>query len=292
MNKIIGCGTALVTPFSNSCSVDYDNYRILVKRQVESGVDFLVALGTTAEVACLSLSEKVRLIEITLEEAGDVPVLVGVGANCTQQVLDNIKSFEAIADYFGYLVVVPYYNKPNQRGLLLHYKAIADATKKSIILYNIPGRTGISINVDTILRLVMQYHNIIGIKEASSNYGQIGEIIEKAPKDFVVLSGNDDDTLPLMSMGAKGVISTVANLVPKQMKLLTQFCLADDFKQARKLHYRMRSLFVNCFKDTNPQPIKGAMAKLGLLKNIYRLPMVAAEETLVAQIIKNFEEIQ
>lgn len=292
MGKIVGCGTALVTPFSDNFSVDYDSYRSLVRRQIESGVDFLVVLGTTAEVACLDLGERIRLIEITLEEAGDVPVLVGVGTNCTQQVVDNIKKFELVADYFGYLVVAPYYNKPNQHGLLLHYKTIANATRKNIILYNIPGRTGININVVTVLQLLAQHRNIVGIKEASSNYGQIGEIIEKAPRDFVVLSGNDDDTLPLMAMGAKGVISTVANLVPKQMKLLTQFCLTDDFRRARELHYRMRNLFVNCFKDTNPQPIKGAMAKLGLLKDICRLPMVSADEALVAQIVKNFEEIQ
>ncbi len=291
MKTIVGCGTALVTPFLANNAVDYVRYRQLVQRQVRAGIDFLVALGTTAEAACLTLEEKKRLVEITLEEAGQTPVFLGVGTNCTTQVVENIQFFDAMQGHDGYLVVAPYYNKPNQRGLLAHYQAIASATDQQIILYNIPGRTAINIEADTVLKLSKQCANIIAIKEASANYGQISKIIEKAPVSFSVLSGNDDDTLPLMSLGATGVISTVANLVPKTMVKLVKACLNDDFKLAHQLHYQMKDLFTYCFRDTNPQPIKGAMAKLGLLANFFRLPMVAADPELVDQIIKSFEQI-
>ena len=268
-----GLGTALVTPFWNS-NVDYDAYVELVKRQVRAGVDFIVPLGTTAETPCLTPQEKLDLIRLTKENAGACPLLVGVGTNNLQSTIDNIKLFENKgADAF--LVVTPYYNKPTQEGLYEYYKMVASATTKPIVLYNVPGRTGVNMTAKTTLSLA-KIDNIVAIKEASGNYAQISEIIRSAPKNFTILSGNDDETLALMATGAHGIISVASNIAPEHILELTKAMLAMDLEKARVLHHQLSPLFKNCFIESNPIPVKAGLAAMGLIKNELRLPLMAS----------------
>jgi len=277
MSKIffLGCGTALVTPFKGQ-DVDFQTYASLVDRQVESGVDFLVPLGTTAETPCLSNQEKVELLKITKEHSKGLPILAGAGTNSLSGTLANI-SLLAPYGADAYLIVTPYYNKPTQQGLYEYYKAVAEESDKPIVIYNVPGRTGVNITSETTLKLA-QLPGIIAIKEASSNYKQISEIIKKKPEGFSVLSGNDDETLSLMATGAQGVISVASNVAPKEMASLVNALKADDMPQARKMHYKLMDLFKNCFIESNPIPAKAAMAQMGLMENSLRLPLVKATE--------------
>jgi 4-hydroxy-tetrahydrodipicolinate synthase len=267
-----GCGTALVTPFRTDQSLDEPTLRKLVRRQIDRGINFLVPCGTTGESPTLTREEHLRVVGITIEEArGKVPVLAGAGGYNTREVIELAKEVEKLgAD--GILSVTPYYNKPTQEGLYLHYQAIAESTKLPIVVYSVQGRTGVNVEPATLARLA-QIKNIIGVKEASGNINQIGAVVHQVPKDFIVLSGDDSMTLPLMALGGKGVISVASNEIPAEMTQLAQFCLKGDFAAARELHHRYLTLMDINFVEANPIPVKTAMGLMGLLDPVFRLPM-------------------
>jgi 4-hydroxy-tetrahydrodipicolinate synthase len=270
-----GCGTALVTPFRQDLSLDEDALRRLARRQVEAGIDFLVPCGTTGESPTLSKVELRRVVEITIEEAhrGKIRVVAGAGGYNTAEVIERARDYEAMgAD--GILSVSPYYNKPTQEGLYQHYKAIAAAISLPIILYNIPGRTGVNIEPATIRRLA-EIENIVAVKEASGNIAQMAVVLEIVPDDFVVLSGDDGITIPLMSLGGRGLISVASNEIPAEMTRIAQLCLANDFATAREIHRKYFQLMEANFVETNPGPVKAALGLMGLLDPYFRLPLVA-----------------
>ena len=283
-----GCGTALVTPFRDG-KVDYGTFASLVDRQVEAGVHFLVPLGTTGETPCLEESEKERILEITMEHRKNLPVVVGGGSNSLLHTTESIRLLEKYSPD-AYLIVVPYYNKPTQKGLYEYFKAVAGSTDKAIVLYNVPGRTGLNMTAETTLRLA-EIPNIVAVKEASGNYAQISEIIRNAPEGFNVLSGNDDETLSLMATGAKGIISVASNIVPAEMAALAEALLGGDMAEARRLHHRLSPLFRNCFIESNPIPVKSAMALMGLIENELRLPLVPASEHTEAVLKATLKEL-
>lgn len=275
MNKVFkGCGTALLTPFKDG-EVDYNAFAATVDWQVETGIDFLVPLGTTGETPTLSESEKLQVLEVARQHAGGLPVMAGVGSNSVKGTLDNIRLLQ---DADAFLVVVPFYNKPPQRGMYQYFKTIADVTDKPIILYNVPGRTGSNIEAETTLALAKDVPNIIGIKEASGNKEQIGKILKDRPEGFAVLSGNDDDTLALMKDGADGVISVASNVFPSAMVDLVHALQSGKWEEAEKMNARLSPLFKALFVEPNPIPAKAAMAQLGLMENSLRLPLVKASE--------------
>ncbi len=287
-----GCGTALVTPFTSSGEVDYQCYKRLVARQLQAGVDFLVPLGSTAETPCLDVDERRRLLDLTLvETGGQIPVLVGVGSNRPEEVLLRIKEYEQLAGVSGFLVVTPYYNKPTQQGLQAYFRLVASATELPIVLYNVPGRTGINLQAMTALKIA-ELANVVAIKEASGNYSQCSEIIGNAPEDFALLSGDDELTLALMATGARGVISVVSNLVPEWMVEFVHAMENGDWVTARAWHHRLQPLFNGCFVESNPIPVKFAMSRLDLLENYLRLPLVEASkhtEQVMEEVMQHLE---
>jgi 4-hydroxy-tetrahydrodipicolinate synthase len=268
-----GTGTALVTPFRRDGSLDETTLRTLVRRQIEAGVDFLVPCGTTGESPTLTHEEHLRVVEITVELAkGKVPILAGAGGYNTAEVIAMARELAALgAD--GILSVTPYYNKPTQEGLFQHYRAIAEAVSLPIILYSVQGRTGVNIEPGTVKRLA-QIENIIGIKEASGNVSQMAAILNAVPEEFIVLSGDDAITLPVMALGGRGVISVVSNEIPAEMADLTRLALQGDFAGARAIHRRYHPLMEINFVESNPVPVKAAMAEMGLLVPVWRLPLV------------------
>jgi len=268
-----GTGTALVTPFRQDGSLDEPALRALVKRQLDAGINFLVPCGTTGESPTLSHAEHLRVVEITLELAqGKVPVLAGAGGYNTAEVIALARELKALgAD--GILSVTPYYNKPTQEGLYQHFKAIAAGVDLPIILYSVQGRTGVNIEPATVVRLA-QIENIVGIKEASGNISQMGAILNQVSSDFPVLSGDDSLTLPLIALGGRGLISVASNEIPAEMTRLVQAALAGDFAEARRLHYRYLPLMDINFVESNPIPVKSALAEMDLLQPVWRLPLV------------------
>jgi 4-hydroxy-tetrahydrodipicolinate synthase len=278
-----GCGTALVTPFRRDLSLDEEALRRLVRRQIEAGIDFLVPCGTTGESPTLSHEEQNRVVEITVEEAGGkTPVVAGAGGNNTAHVIEMAREFAARGAK-GILSVAPYYNKPTQEGLYQHYKAIAAAVALPVILYNIPGRTGVNIEPATLARLA-QIENIVGVKEASGNISQMATVLASVPKDFVVLSGDDGITLPLMALGGRGAISVASNEIPAEMAHITKLANANDFAAARELHDRWFPLMDANFIETNPIPVKSALALMGLVEPVFRLPLVPPRPETLAKI--------
>jgi 4-hydroxy-tetrahydrodipicolinate synthase len=279
----IGCGTAMVTPFHPDGSVDEATLRLLVQRQLDAGIDFLVPCGTTGESPTLSHEEHLRVVEITLELAkGRVPVLAGAGGYNTAEVISLAQELAAIG-VDGILSVTPYYNKPSQEGLYQHYKTLAAAVSLPIILYSVQGRTGVNIEPATVKRLA-SVQNIVGIKEASGNIAQMSAILNVVHSDFLVFSGDDAIALPLIALGGRGVISVVSNEIPTEMTLLTHLALQNDFSAARQLHRRYLPLMEVNFVESNPIPVKAAMAELGLLKPVWRLPLVAPGRESMARI--------
>ena len=269
-----GCGTALVTPFRKDLSLDEEAVRRLARRQVDAGINFLVPCGTTGESPTLSKAELRRVVEIAIEEArrGKIRVVAGAGGYNTAEVIERAREYEATgAD--GILSVSPYYNKPTQEGLYQHFKAIAAAISLPIVLYNIPGRTGVNIEPATMRRLA-EIDNIVGVKEASGNISQMAVVLDIVPDDFVVLSGDDGITIPLMSLGGRGLISVASNEIPTEMTRIAQLCLAGDFVGAREIHRKYFRLLEANFIETNPGPVKAAMGLMGLLDPHFRLPMV------------------
>jgi len=283
-----GCGTALVTPFRKDQSLDEETLRKLVRRQIQAGIDFLVPCGTTGESPTLTHAEHLRVVEITIQEAkkdeakGKVPVLAGAGGYNTAEVIELAKELTHMgAD--GILSVTPYYNKPTQEGLVQHYKAIAKAVPLPVIVYNIQGRTGVNVEPATLKRLA-EIDNIVGVKEASGNIGQMATVLHLLPEPFIVLSGDDAITIPLIALGGRGVISVVANEIPAEFSKLTKLALAGDFAGARALQRQWFSLMEVNFCETNPGPVKTAMAMMGLLEPVFRLPMVPPSEANRAKI--------
>lgn len=285
--RIKGCGTALLTPFRGG-EVDYTSYAATVDWQVTTGVDFLVPLGTTAETPTLSESEKLQLLEVTLQHADGHPVLAGVGSNSLHGTLANMRLLQ---DADAFLVVVPFYNKPPQRGMFQYFKAVAQATDKPIVLYNVPGRTSSNIEPDTVLALAREVPNIIGIKEASGNVAQIKAILDGRPEGFSVFSGNDDQTCELMQLGADGVISVASNVFPSAMADFVHALQDGKFQEAEKMHERLLPLFKALFVEPSPIPAKAAMAQLGLMDNSLRLPLVPATEATEALIKQTLQAL-
>ena len=278
-----GCGTAMVTPFHPDGSLDEATLRLLVQRQLDAGIDFLVPCGTTGESPTLSHEEHLRVVEITLELAkGRVPVLAGAGGYNTSEVIPLAQELVAMG-VDGILSVTPYYNKPTQEGLYQHYKALASAVSLPIILYSVQGRTGVNIEPATVKRLA-SVDNIVGIKEASGNIAQMAAILNAVHSDFLVFSGDDAIALPLIALGGRGVISVASNEIPAEMTLLTRLALQNDFPAARQLHRRYLPLMEVNFVESNPIPVKAAMAELGLLKPVWRLPLVAPGREDMARI--------
>ena len=268
-----GVGTALVTPFTSSGAVDEAAVRRLARRQIDGGAHFLVPCGTTGEAPTLSPEERRRVVELVVEEAGGrVPVLAGAGGYDTREVVESARAMrEAGAD--GLLSVTPYYNKPTPEGLFRHYQAIAEAVPLPIVVYNVPGRTGCNVDPATLARLAT-LDNVAGVKEASGNVTQICEVLQAVPADFLVLSGDDALTLPAMAVGARGVVSVASNEVPGEMARLVEAAERNDFAAARDIYARLLPLMLANFAESNPIPVKAAMAQMGLLEETYRLPMV------------------
>ena len=303
-----GCGTAMVTPFRDG-DVDFCAFENLVLRQLEAGIHFLVPLGTTGEAPCLENEEKLQLLVRCREivEAHELaggkktPLLVGAGTNSLRQTVRNIEFFSPHgADAF--LIVVPYYNKPTQRGQYEYFKAVAESTDKPIVIYNVPGRTGANMEPDTCLKLAHELPNIVAVKEASGKYGQVADILAGAPEGFSVLSGDDDLTMAFMTAGAKGVISVASNAFPEMMVNFVEALGAPgvcgdelgtgeiDMIAAERLYFRLRPFFSACFVESNPIPIKAALSEMGLISNELRLPLVPAQPSTVELMRKLISE--
>ena len=269
-----GVGTALITPFTKSGALDEPAITRLAKRQIDNGVHFLVPCGTTGETPTLSPAERRRVVELVLKAAdGKVPVMAGAGGYDTQEVAHVAKEMQSVGVQ-GLLSVTPYYNKPTPEGLYAHFSAIAEATSLPILLYNVPGRTGCNIDATTCAKLAT-IPRVIGVKEASGNIQQMVEICRAVPADFLVLSGDDALTLPLMAIGGRGLISVASNSVPAEMVQIVEAAERGDYAKARQLHQRMVPLMLGNFIESNPGPVKFSMAVMGLCEEVYRLPMVS-----------------
>jgi 4-hydroxy-tetrahydrodipicolinate synthase len=281
--KFTGLGTALVTPFTRSGDMDEQAVRRLGRRQIDSGAHFLVPAGTTGENPTLDMRERIRMVEILVDEAkGHAPVLAGCGGYNTREIVHLAKEMQqAGAD--GLLSVTPYYSKPTQEGIVQHFTAIADATPLPVVLYNIPGRTGVNIETPTMTRLA-QVPNIVGVKEASGSLSQMCDVLRSVPPEFLVLSGDDALTLPLMAVGGRGVISVASNQIPKEMSQMVEAAERNDFAGAREIHNRIVGLMQINFIEGNPGPVKYAMAAMGLIEEVFRLPIVPPKPESKAKI--------
>ena len=285
--QLQGTGVALVTPFKSNTAVDFDALGKLIDFVIGNGVNYVVSLGTTGETPTLETEEKEDIINFTCEKVnGRVPVVVGVGGYNTREVMENLQSFplEKVA---AVLSTSPYYNKPSQEGIFQHYKNLADASPKPLLLYNVPGRTGSNISAETTLRLAREVKNIAGIKEASGNMVQCMHILRDRPEDFLVVSGDDHITLPLIACGMDGVISVAANCFPKDFSAMVRYCLQGDFAAARPLHYKCLEGNDLLFAENNPAGAKAFLAEMGIIKNILRLPLVPLSAS-IHQRVKNY----
>lgn len=285
-------GVALITPFNENGSVDYETLSKLVEYQVQNGTDFLCVLGTTAETPTLTTEEKRKIKERVIERVnGRIPILLGISSNCTQTVVDTLKK-DDFTGVDAVLVAVPYYNKPSQEGIYQHYKAIANATKLPVVLYNVPGRTGVNMTAETTLRLARDFENIVAIKEASGNISQMDDIIKNKPKDFDVISGDDGITFPLITLGAVGVISVIGNAFPREFSRMTRLALAGDYSNALSIHHRFTELFNLLFVDGNPAGVKAMLSMMGMVKNILRLPLVPTRITTYEEMRRILNELK
>ena len=277
MTKIRGCGTALVTPFTRSKGVDFEAFQELVRWQVDAGIDFLVPCGTTGESVTLTEQEYQGVIRSCVESAaGAVPVVAGAGANDTEQAV-RLARLAASEGVDAILSVTPYYNKPTPQGLILHFREIAKAAGLAVIIYNVPSRTGINVEPDTLFRLA-EIEHVAGVKEASGNIPQIMDILARRPAGFRVLSGDDSVTLPIVALGGEGVISVVSNLIPTEMTRMVALARDGRLNEAREIHYRYLKLMNLNFIESNPIPVKYALHRMGRLREIYRLPMCPLTE--------------
>jgi 4-hydroxy-tetrahydrodipicolinate synthase len=285
-----GCGTALVTPFRRDFSLDEATLRRLVARQIDAGIDFVAPCGTTGENPTLTRDEHLRVVEITLEEAkGRVPVLGGAGGYNTAEIVALARDLESL-HVDGVLSVAPYYNKPTQEGLYRHYKAIAEAVSLPLVIYNVPRRTGVNVEPETVRRL-SEIDNITGIKEASADISQMAALIARVPESFAVLSGDDAIALPLIALGGRGLISVASNEIPAEMTRLVQHALQNDFAEARRLQQKYLPLMEVNFIETSPLPVKAAMAAMGLLEPVWRLPLCPPKPETVEKIKRVLESL-
>ncbi len=286
LHKFKGTGVALITPFCNDGSVDYSALKLLIDDLIKNGINYLVALGTTSEAATLSKEERRMVVDTIIEQtAKRVPVIVGIGGNNTQEVINTIKSYN-FDGIDAVLSVVPSYTRPQQEGLYQHFKAIADISPRPVIIYNVPSRTAVNLEAETTIRLANNCKNIVGIKEASGVINQVMKIINNKPEDFLVISGDDAITLPLIAAGADGVISVVANAFPYQFSEMVRYSLLGDFAKARTFHYQILDIIQACFKDGSPAGVKAFMAAQGKTKNVLRLPLVTINKELEKEINK------
>ena len=289
--QFTGCGTALVTPFQPDFSLDEAALRKLLQRQICAGVDFLVPCGTTGENPTLTRREHLRVVEITLQEAaGKMPVVAGAGGYNTQEVMDLARELESLGAN-GLLSVTPYYNKPTQEGLCQHYRAIARSTRLPIVLYNVPGRCGTNLEPSTVKRLA-EIDNIVGLKEASGNISQMAALANAVPDDFAILSGDDAIALPLFALGGRGVISVASNEIPSEIAQLCRHGLRGEFAEARAIHRKYLPLMEINFIESNPIPVKAALALMGLLEPVWRLPMVAPKAENLERIRAVLQSLQ
>ena len=287
-NPFVGTGVALITPFNEDFSVDYKSLESIVEFTLSNGADFMVALGTTSEAPTLTQEEKNNVLKTIVKVAkGRCPIMLGMGGNNTMALLQNIKN-QDFTDIDGILSVVPYYNKPNQRGMKAHFEAVADNSPVPVILYNVPGRVGVNLQASTCVELA-KHKNIIAVKEASGNLQQIMEILRDKPSDFDVLSGDDGLTQPMMALGAKGVISVAANGYPDVFCKMVKSMLNDDAKTALPLHYEMLNMNSLIFADGNPAGIKCLMAQQNLCKNVLRLPLVTVNDNVKNDLEKEYK---
>lgn len=279
-----GMGVALITPFKDDESVDYDALLRLVDYQLQNGTDYLVVLGTTAETPTLTEAEKSRIVELVVSRVnGQIPIIIGEGGNNTRAIVDNLKKKDYIG-IDGILSVVPYYNKPSQEGIYQHYKAISEASPLPVISYNVPGRTGVNMTADTTLRIANDFPNIVAVKEASGNMTQMDEIIKRKPENFDVISGDDGVTFPLITLGAVGVISVIGNAFPKEFSRMTRLALEGDYASALTIHHSFNELFNLLFVDGNPAGVKCMLNMMGYIENKLRLPLVPTRITTYEQI--------
>lgn len=290
--RLKGMGVALITPFKEDGSVDYDALLRLVDYQLENGTDFLCVLGTTAETPTLTKEEKEKVKRTIIDRVnGRLPILLGVGSNSTQVVVDSVKN-DDMTGVDALLVVVPYYNKPSQEGIYQHYKAVAEATDLPIVLYNVPGRTGVNMTAETTLRLANDFENIVAIKEASGNIAQMDEIIKNKPEGFDVISGDDGITFPLITLGAVGVISVLGNAFPREFSRMTQLALEGDYVNALPIHHQFAEMCNLLFVDGNPAGVKAMLSIMGMVENKLRLPLVPARQITCDKLSAAWEKIK
>jgi 4-hydroxy-tetrahydrodipicolinate synthase len=291
MNIFYGTGVAMITPFQEDGQVDYESLGKLIDYLIDGGVEYLVSLGTTGESATLSSDERKQVWAFTAKAVnGRVNLVAGIGGNNTLEVVEQIKQFDTTG-YTAILSASPHYNKPTQEGIYQHYKAIAEGSPLPVILYNVPGRTGSNINADTVVRIANDFKNIIGIKEASGNFDQINQIMRDKPETFLVISGDDPVTLPMIALGAVGVISVIGNALPRQTSNLIRLCLAGDFKAAQKPHSQLIDFTRLMFVEGSPAGVKTALKQIGVCGDTLRLPLVQVSSNIAGRIINETNKI-
>jgi 4-hydroxy-tetrahydrodipicolinate synthase len=290
-SKFTGMGVALITPFREDESVDYNSLGRLIDYQIKNGIDYLVVLGTTAETATLTEDEKKEVGSFVINRVkGRVPIVLGVGGNCTRAVVEELRTHD-FKGVDAILSVTPYYNKPSQEGIYQHYSAIAKSTSLPVIMYNVPGRTGVNMTAETTLRLAREFPGIVAIKEASGNISQMDEIIKNKPNNFMVISGDDGMTFPLLTLGAVGVISVIGNAFPKEFSKMVRLALAGDFTNALEIHHNFTELFNLLFIDGNPAGVKCMLNAMGFIENKLRLPLVPTRITTYEKIRKVLNDL-
>ena len=292
MNELHGAGVALVTPFNADGTVDFDSLAQLIDYQIDSGMNYLVSLGTTGEVATLTKDERKRIWDFTVKQVNArVPLVAGIGGNNTAEIVEQIKNFDPTG-FCAILSVSPYYNKPVQEGIYQHYKAIAEASPLPIILYNVPGRTGSNMTPATTIRLAKDFKNIVATKEASGNFAQFNEILRDKPADFLLISGDDPATLPMMALGAVGIISVVGNAYPAQVSKLAALCTAGSFTEARKIHNALLEITDLCFVEGNPCGVKYILQEKGIGQDYVRLPLIPVSANIQTAIKVEMQKLK
>ncbi|MFV0268540.1 MAG: 4-hydroxy-tetrahydrodipicolinate synthase, partial [Draconibacterium sp.] len=278
-----GAGVALITPFTKESHVDYKSLEKVVENQVKGGIDYLVALGTTAETTTLTQEEKSNVVELVKEKSAGLPVVVGMGGNDTRAITNQIDNFN-FDGISGILVVTPFYNKPTQEGMFRHYVEVAKASPVPVILYNVPSRTGINLEAETVGRIVEATNNVVAIKEASGEHSQMTKILKYTPEDFTLISGDDLLAITISSIGGKGVISVIANALPEKVSKLMHFAMENNYAEARKIHFELIEMFQLMFKEGNPGGVKALMSLQGTIENVLRLPLYRVTDTLIGEI--------
>lgn len=291
-NIFKGLGIALITPFKSDSSVDYETLTRLVEFQIDNGADFFCILATTGETPCLTKEEKEKIKQLVIDvNQGKLPILMGCGGNNTAAVVEELKTTDW-SGIDGILSVCPYYNKPSQEGLYQHFKAIAQASPLPVVLYNVPGRTGINLKAETTVRLANDCENIVAIKEASGSLEQVDEIIKNKPARFDVISGDDALTFPMIASGAAGVISVIGNALPKEFSRMIRYEFRGEYEPARKIHHRFTELYSLLFVDGNPAGVKALLHEMGMIENELRLPLVPTRITTMQKIATTLKELR